>query len=845
MNPWDFSTRDDGVTVRKDAAASHCSNAGLGWRVSFGALGLASNPSPPTCAPTDANTAASSIYEAPDGSQHTFYPTLHPNEPSNPNVLYTRDGTYLRLNLYSGYSEIQFPDGTIHRFGADGRITQMRDAFNNQVNVAYLPLASCTGSVAGESSCWQISDSQGRVQWIYFRNDLAPYNGVAPYSELISRAVTMAFGGAVATHRFTYQQQTILRGCPVNDPMLRDGSGTFQISVPLLYSVTRPDGSSFAPGGAGYLPAGGSGCLDGSGSLTSLTLPTLGSLGWAYQSYGFPSASSPSKPRRTSNPGIQFRTTFDAFGNRIGRWTYSTYLASNTAGQLVNTVTDPLGNQHVRYFSVSTANSYGPGANVVDYGRPYTPNTSLGNLFLSEQVFDGGGSLRRTTYVRYEHDVIDSGLLLPDFWNNDGREAQRETVYADDGGSQAGSTDSDFDGVGHYRTHTTDGTFAGNDVRVERTNYTPNRPSYNVDEASNTSTGGYVPVQPSDPWVLGTSTSAYALENGVSERRSFCYEPATGFLNRRRLYVQSATDPGAMSANNVVLQFIPDGGGNVFGELSFGGDNAPFPPTSSDLCQQALPAAPEYRQNSFFVYGVKHLSQYVGTGIGFYTLNRGIDMATGLPPYSRDTANIQTSFTYDAPGRLAYVLPRDGAWTQYLYHAASSPSSLASLTVIQQQNGSPSVSLAQTRSFYDALGRVIEQDVQMPDGTWSARTTSYNALGWKTAVSEPGSPNTNVTQYLNYDPFGRATLIRPPDSTAANGYAHDVKMSYGGVRSVSRTVSIGTTWNGASVAEAPSTTTETYDRFGRLASVTEPSGSGGAAVTTSHLYDAGNRLSQV
>src|ERR1700674_1346734 len=70
-------------------------------------------------------------------------------------------------------------------------------------------------------------------------------------------------------------------------------------------------------------------------------------------------------------------------------------------------------------------------------------------------------------------------------------------------------------------------------------------------------------------------------------------------------------------------------------------------------------------------------------------------------------------------------------------------------------------------------------------------------------------------------------------------------MSYGGVRTVSRTVSIGTTWNGASVAEAPSTTTETYDRFGRLASVTEPSGSGGAAVTTSHLYDAGNRLSQV
>jgi hypothetical protein len=133
----------------------------------------------------------------------------------------------------------------------------------------------------------------------------------------------------------------------------------------------------------------------GSGSLTALTLPTLGSIGWTYQLYVFPSASSSKPPRRTTNPGVQVRTTSDAGGNLIGRWTYATYLASNTAGQLVNTVTDPLGNQHVRYFSVSTTNGYGPGPNVFDYGRPYTPNTSYGNLFLSEQVFDSGGTLRR------------------------------------------------------------------------------------------------------------------------------------------------------------------------------------------------------------------------------------------------------------------------------------------------------------------------------------------------------------------------------------------------------------------------------------------------------------------
>jgi YD repeat-containing protein len=316
----------------------------------------------------------------------------------------------------------------------------------------------------------------------------------------------------------------------------------------------------------------------------------------------------------------------------------------------------------------------------------------------------------------------------------------------------------------------------------------------------------------------------------------------TGFLKRRRLYLQSATDPGAMSSNDVVQVFNVDGNGNLGNEQYFGGDQSPFAPTSSDLCAQALPGSPEYQIDRGYVYGVNSAMRY--DVAGFMSLNLGIDPSTGLPTYSRDTQGIQTNFTYDALGRLAYVLPRDGVWTQYLYHAAASPSSLASLTVDRQQNGSPSISLAQTRYFYDALGRLIKQDVRMPDGTRSARTTSYNALGWKTAVSEQGGPNTNLTQYLNYDPLGRPGIIRPPDSTPANSFSHDVKLDYSGVQMVRRTVHVA---NGpsASSAETPFVTTQTYDRFGRLASVTEPSGNSGGAVITSYQYDPGNRLTQV
>jgi RHS repeat-associated protein len=299
-----------------------------------------------------------------------------------------------------------------------------------------------------------------------------------------------------------------------------------------------------------------------------------------------------------------------------------------------------------------------------------------------------------------------------------------------------------------------------------------------------------------------------------------------------------------MADNDVVQQFVADGSGNLARELYFGGDNARFPPTNEDLCQQTLPASPEYEIDHTPCPGVGVDCYVQYSGANFFSLKRDVDASTGLVTASYDTANIRTSYQHDVMGRLLYVLPRDGAWTQYLYHLAASPSSLASLTVQQQQNGSASTVLAQTKYFYDALGRMIKKQVLMPDGSLSEQTTSYNALGWKTAVSEQGSPNVNLTQYLNYDPFGRAGLIRTPDSTPANGFAHDVTISYGGLQTVSRTVNVGSSWNGTSVGETPATTTETHDRFGRLASVAEPSGSGGATVTTTYSYDPGGRLTQ-
>jgi hypothetical protein len=139
--------------------------------------------------------------------------------------------------------------------------------------------------------------------------------------------------------------------------------------------------------------------------------------------------------------------------------------------------------------------------------------------------------------------------------------------------------------------------------------------------------------------------------------------------------------------------------------------------------------------------------------------------------------------------------------------------------VRRRANGSKSATiLAVDQIVFDSFGRVYQELKTLPDATTAKRQTAYDGAGNKSTVSEwtVGSP-ANLTKFLSYDPFGRAGTIRPPD-----GSAHDVTLTYHGVRQVDRTVKIAT-----AAFETAATTTEIYDRQGRLASVTEPSGGAG------------------
>ena len=476
-----------------------------------------------------------------------------------------------------------------------------------------------------------------------------------------------------------------------------------------------------------------------------------------------------------------------------------------------------------------------------------------------------------TVFVKYAHDKLSPGYVTypdaPFGWANRYLISQK-TVYEDDtgcGGSACYSQVdySHFDGLGHFRQATTSGNFAAGNGRSTTTGFNPDPATgsyldYTVDDSNNVS-GGYAYLTTGFPlsqaWILGTYGKKEETEGTVTAHSDYCFEkngsnyPNTGFLLRSRAYT-SGTSP---SATDVVGVFSRDSNGNTTSEQYYGGDSGGVGTTG--LCSFTLPAN-SYRINHTYQYGSLQTSRYLdgtGTPLSFYSADYDIDLNTGLIASSHAAsggtkgqsgydAGLVTDYQYDSLGRLTWTKPRTtpvngGAWVNYVYIFASGFNP-AKVSVSSYPNGTTSGALTQQEYSYDGFGRVIKQRQLLASGLWNQRLTTYNALGWKLSLSELQGDGTSGsairnTLYQNFDPFGRPQTITPPDGTA-----HNVTMAYAGVRQVQRTVTVGTSTS----AESNATTTETYDRQGRLSTVAEPSGSGGTVVTTTYGYDVGSRL---
>ncbi|HEV7669329.1 MAG TPA: polymorphic toxin type 28 domain-containing protein [Thermoanaerobaculia bacterium] len=794
---------------------------------------------------------------APDGSQHAFYPTLHDGETVIGGRQYTRDGTYIRLRgLYANGTQIEldFPNGQTHVFQDDGqntyRLIRIQDPFGNYLNVTYTFLGD-----------WDLHDNFGRTHHVYFSPSVH-------YPLKVARVELTLPNGTTGIWDFSYQNTLISRGCPDNDPQTPD------LQVPLLTRVRQPDGTFWdMPVGTSYFVATGQACSDLAGRIKGVTLPTRGRIDWTYRSY-IQTAASPCEAKIRSwlrgTMGVGTRTV--SSGQASGTWTYGSKIIfqdppapnCNPPRTQITRVMTPLGHIERNYFSIfrtGTVNVEGWRQN--EYGLPFTRATQDGTgRFLSREVYEGcdpdlvtGCLPQRSFFVRYEQDRAVEDDEEGSLFNLNSRVAGQRTRYDDDSGKLADVDYSAFDGFGHYRIEQTGGTFPGENRRRTFINYNPEAGTYN-----NGGGGTFAMRGPFEPWELETYTERTMGEGGGSgqSKEQYCFErdgatnlPRSGFLERKRVYLDEF---GASPASqDLVTVYQRDGSGNLIREDSYGGNKVPLN-TSANLCS-ATYTNPQYgmlyqpvdpngagrtTQPTDLLYRWRRWSSPTtssGAAFSFLSSDETVDPNTGLTISSRDTAGLETTYTYDLIGRLTSMLPVQEARTDYVYSLPTdvNPNVTPQVQVLRK---SGAVTLAESRYQYDGLGRPWREQRRIPNQGLQVRETLYDGMGHPVSVSELGS-TTKKTESLDFDPFGRPRRLRLPDG-------HETQVFYGGERSVTRRTDIGTTWTGTTVTETTATVEELHDRFGRLHSVKEASGPLAAPdVVTSYTYDSAGRLNRV
>ena len=404
---WDIRrntvTGDELIPFIDEAEPDPYSNAGLGWSLHFGRL----------LAPRAiGNESGEWLYLSPDGAEHTFHLNLTPGSSWVPGVLYSRDGSRLRLRLHiDGRHEIGFPDGEIHRFtpvaeGASGSLREIVDPHGNTLL-----------TVSYNSTFWVITD-RFRSYTVILSNRI--YNGVT--TPFVEEVRVPKFGGGHAIFTFLYSTSTeFLRPC------YEQRSAQFNsVEAPRLESLLLPDGTRYEFSYNNDLRT----C--DSGTLQQMTLPTRGVVAYAYGEFEFglpcpehhggpQEVADPSGPAKT--PAVVGRSLVSDEG--VHEWSYRQFL--DDPGNTLNClqpglespfqhsrveVVDPLGHKRHHYFSIWQGRNPSPsGLEKVDYGLPFTRvvRDPISGLGLSSETFDCSavdcGAPIRSTYVEYEADV--------------------------------------------------------------------------------------------------------------------------------------------------------------------------------------------------------------------------------------------------------------------------------------------------------------------------------------------------------------------------------------------------------------------------------------------------------
>ncbi len=821
-------------------------NAGLGWHLGWGEVYHWDHA---------LNDTGRWLYIGPDGAHHVFYRTLHKDDDpalDSDEVFYTRDGSYLRMHQPNNfYVDITAPEGTTRRFdsGTGGLqstyfLQKIWSPFSSAEDPDLLVEydRETNGSIIGLERT--VTDRHGRTHVVHFTDQYAHL------TQVVTQVDLEGFAGQRMQYNFFYDYIPVNRSCKDD---YTDNEN--RISIPHLREVTLPDGTA-------YSMKEGSELLyynvckneqnvnidDVTGVLKGIVLPNGGKIRWSFQEYEFPPGGTNSV--FNTSAGVEHRRLLLANDAELGSWRYKTSTFSPGAGLDPEVHTEvsvlPEGDCTKHFFDarywVTPSQTKG-----WEYGLPFVYSQSSGGRYLSTQTWTataGNGSCSgehlRSRYLQYRHDPPPgeapsgtNGVTLADFYNTNRSVDAVRYVYHDDNDNYADLEESDYDGLGQSRRSIETGTFRLGTTTDER------RETFmNYNTVSGTYPGSYQQPGPFDPWIFGiydytTITEDEALGESTMRIEAH-FEPDTGFLTCTRV-LASGTSRSANDLLAVHERDPLDPEGSRRDVKRYGGDTQTLS-TAGTECG-TVPSEPAYWDHHDYQFGklVQTTPRHPdGTDGPFPTYDVDLDPSTGRIVGQRDRAGYETTFDYDDAGRLRSVIPQDGARVEYDYINAAA--AMPSKRIVRfETNGGVEITRGET--FYDDFGRPRLQRRLLPDDTFSERETNINGRGWTTSVSQWGDL-AKVTEYHNFDPFGRAGTIRPPE-----GADHDVRITRLGEREVITEIKRMLAGGEAYVSRVIE-----LDRYQRLRVLTELSGSsnpGPEATSTFYDYDVGGRVTRL
>ena len=829
-NVWKYKPVIEDGEVRFEATPDRMRLGGLGWHLSWGEV----------FAPGHLlNDTGRWLLASPDGSRHVFYDTLHKGEDDGEHrVLYTRDGTYLRMVRQPGgfVVDIESPNGGTSRYtnatGAHGSTYRLERTWS-----AFASAADPDATVTYNQffTQWTMTDRYGRSRRIFV-------NYQFPWLRVVTRVETTGFGGTTRTFRFEYDTTSIAVSCKADSSASPDF-----ITVPLLTAVVQPDGTRFemkdAAGNPAYHTTCDRGIADVSGALTELSLPTGGRLSWTYQEYEFPPGGTNSV--FNTSAGVATRTLKRKNGGVEGVWRYRTSnFGAGPSGlpaddpKVITEVVYPTGECSKHFFNARYYQSPAAGRGW-EYGLPFDYSESSGGRYLSVQNWaastpagacDLTSEKLRSSYISFRHDLTPgSGNTPASEWYDTNRQPNgTRVVFHDDGNRWIETASSDFDGLGHFRVVETRGTLRSASATQEL-----HRTTTNFNKVAGTYLApGYEPPAPDEPWVLGIHDSILALESDAfgqdRSRIELGFEPDTGFL----MCTRERKSSFSRRPHDVVTVRFRNALGQLTDVKRYGGDLQTLSGTGAGCGD--VSGQPETWTRHGYAFGARAWTRPIqpnGTLGAFLTYDADIDAASGQVARVRDPNGIGTTLVYDSANRLSEQIPDGGPKLNYSYVVAS-PTTTAK-AIVESRDPLTNAVFDRSETWLDDFGRVWRERKRLPGGAWSERERLYNARGWLISVSEVGNLSKR-TQFMDFDAFGRPRTIRPPD-----GADHDVLISYVGVRQRSTSTKVAQVGG-----ESYVTRSEEFDSYGRVRRVQEPSGPGGSLVPTLLDYDVGSRVTR-